>query len=59
MLRSFPLPTADCVTQDMLSVSETPDKAKEPYMEICTFLSEYLVMQVQESIKSYNFCCML
>ena len=42
----------------MLSVSETRDKGKGPYTEISTLLSEYLVIQVQESIKSNNFCCM-
>ena len=55
---NFYLPTADYVTQDMLSVSEIRDKGKGPYTEISTLLSEYLVIQVQESIKSYNFCCM-
>ena len=36
-------------------MSETQDKGKGLYTEISTLLSEYLVIQVQESIKSYNF----
>ena len=36
----------------MLSVCEIQDKGKGPYMEISKLLSEYLVIQVQESIKS-------
>ena len=36
----------------MLSVCELQDKGKRPYTEISTLLSEYLVIQVQEGIKS-------
>ena len=38
----------------MLSVSEIRDKEKGPYTGVSTLLSEYLVNQVQESIKSYT-----
>ena len=46
--------TADLayVTQVMLSMCELQDKGKGPYTEISTLLSEYLVIQVQENIKS-------
>ena len=46
--------TADLayVTQVMLSMCELQDKEKGPYTEISTLLSEYLVIQVQENIKS-------
>ena len=46
--------TADLayVTQVMLSMCELQDKGKGPYNEISTLLSEYLVIQVQENIKS-------
>ena len=40
------------MTQVMLSVCELQDKGKRPYTEISTLLSEYLVIQVQEGIKS-------
>ena len=40
------------MTQVMLSVCELQDKGKGPYTEISTLLSEYLVIQVQEGIKS-------
>ena len=40
------------MTQVMLSVCELQDKGKRPYTEIRTRLSEYLVIQVQEGIKS-------
>ena len=40
------------MTQVMLSVCELQDKGKRPYTEISTRLSEYLVIQVQEGIKS-------
>ena len=40
------------MTQVMLSECELPDKGKGPYTEISTLLSEYLVIQVQEGIKS-------
>ena len=40
------------MTQVMLSVCELQDKGKRPYIEISTCLSEYLVIQVQEGIKS-------
>ena len=36
----------------MLSICELQDKGKGPYVEISTLLSEYLVIQVQEAIKS-------
>ena len=36
----------------MLSVCELQDNGKGPYTEISTLLSEYLVIQVQEGIKS-------
>ena len=39
------------MTQVMLSMCELQDKGKGPYIEIST-LSEYLVIQVQEAIKS-------
>ena len=42
------------MTQVMLSMCELEDKGKGPYTEISTLLSEYLVIQVQEGIKS-NF----
>ena len=57
----FNLPTTeitDYVTQDMLPVCEIQDKGKGPYTEISTLLSEKLVIQVQYSIKSYEFCFM-
>ena len=44
--------TTDYVTQIMLSVCEIQDKGKGPYTEIRTPLSEYLIIQVHESIKS-------
>ena len=34
-------------------MSEIRDKIKRPYTEISTLLSEYLVIQVQECIKSH------
>ena len=42
------------MTQVMLSMCELQDKGKGPYMyiEISTLQSEYLVIQVQEGIKS-------
>ena len=40
------------MTQVMLSMCELQDKGKEPYTEISTLLSEYLLIQVQEGIKS-------
>ena len=40
------------MTQVMLSMCELRDKEKGPYTEISTLLSEYLVLQVQENIKS-------
>ena len=40
------------MTQVMLSMCELLDKGKGPYTEISTLLSEYLVIQVQENIKS-------
>ena len=40
------------MTQVMLSMSEHQDKGKGPYTEISKLLSEYLVIQVQEVIKS-------
>ena len=40
------------MTQVMLSMCELQDKGKGPYIEISTLLSEYLVIQVQEAIKS-------
>ena len=36
----------------MLSMCELQDKGKGPYTEISTLLSEHLVIQVQETIKS-------
>ena len=36
----------------MLSVCELQDKGKGPYTKISTLQSEYLVIQVQEGIKS-------
>ena len=36
----------------MLSMCELQDKGKGPYTEISTVLPEYLVIQVQEGIKS-------
>ena len=36
----------------MLSMCDIQDKGKGPYTKISTLLSEYLVFQVQESIKS-------
>ena len=36
----------------MLSMCELQDKGKRPYTEISTLLSEYLVIQFQENIKS-------
>ena len=40
------------MTQVMLSECELQDKGKGLYTEIITLLSEYLVIQVQENIKS-------
>ena len=40
------------MTQVMLSMCELQDKGKGRYIEISTLLSEYLVIQVQEGIKS-------
>ena len=40
------------MTQVMLSICELQDKGKGPYTEISTLLSEYLVVQFQEGIKS-------
>ena len=40
------------MTQVMLTMCELQDKGKGPYTEISTLLSEYLVIQVQEGIKS-------
>ena len=40
------------MTQVMVSVCELQDKGKRPYTEISTLLFEYLVIQVQEGIKS-------
>ena len=40
------------MTQVMLSMCELQDKGKEPYIKISTLLSKYLVIQVQEGIKS-------
>ena len=40
------------MTQVMLSECELQDKGKGLYTEISTLLSEYLVIQVQENIKS-------
>ena len=40
------------MTQVMLSMCELQDKGKGPYIEISTLLSEHLVIQVQEGIKS-------
>ena len=40
------------MTQVLLSMCELQDKGKGPYIEISTLLSEYLVIQVQEGIKS-------
>ena len=36
----------------MLSMCELQDKGKGPYTDISTLLSEYLVIQVLENIKS-------
>ena len=36
----------------MLSMCELQDKGKGPVIEISTLLSEYLVIQVQDGIKS-------
>ena len=36
----------------MLSMCDLQDKGKGPYTEISTLLSEYLIIQVQEGIKS-------
>ena len=36
----------------MLSMCELQDKGKWPYTESSTLLSEYLVIQVQENMKS-------
>ena len=62
MLWTFYLPTTETtdydVTEDMLSVCEIQDKGKGSYTEVSTLLSDDLVIQVQESIKSYEFCCM-
>ena len=40
------------MTQVMLSMCELQDKGKGPYTETSTLLSEYLVIKVQENIKS-------
>ena len=40
------------MTQVMLSMCELQDKGKGPVIEISTLLSEYLVIQVQDGIKS-------
>ena len=40
------------MTQVMLSMCELQDKVKGPCTEISTLLSDYLVIQVQENIKS-------
>ena len=40
------------MTQVMLSKCELQDKGKGLYTEISTLLSQYLVIQVQENIKS-------
>ena len=40
------------MTQVMLNMCELQDKGKGPYSEICTLLSEYLVIQIQENIES-------
>ena len=40
------------MTQVMLSECELQDKGKGLYTEISTLLSEHLVIQVQENIKS-------
>ena len=40
------------MTQVMLSMIELQDKGKGPYNVISTLLSEYLVIQVQEGIRS-------
>ena len=40
------------MTQNMLSMCELQDKGKGPYTEISTLLPEYLIIQVQEGIKS-------
>ena len=40
------------MTQVMLSVCELQDNGKRPYTEVSTLLSDYLVIQVQEGIKS-------
>ena len=40
------------MTQVMLSENELQDKGKGPYTEISTLLSEYLVIQVRENLKS-------
>ena len=40
------------MTQVMLSMCELQDKGKGPYTDISTLLSEYLVIQVLENIKS-------
>ena len=40
------------MTKVMLSMCELQDKGKGPYIEISSLLSEYLVIQVQEGIKS-------
>ena len=42
------------VTLVMLSMCELQDKGKGPYTKVSTLLSEYLVIQVLEGIKS-NF----
>ena len=40
------------MTQVMLSMCELQNKETGPFIEISTLLSEYLVIQVQEAIKS-------
>ena len=40
------------MTLVMLSMCELQDKGKGPYTEMSTLLSEYLVIQVLEGIKS-------
>ena len=46
------MPTTDYVIEVMLSLCDIQDKVKGPYTEISKLLSEYPVIQVQESIKS-------
>ena len=48
----FFLPITCYITEVMLFMCEIEDKGKGPNTEISTLQSDYLVIQVQESIKS-------